>query len=103
MAAVADGVRVGIDFDHEPRLASGMVEIDRDENAQQVADFVGQVFEQFRGIRQTDDFPLVVASDFQAPAFGIGESGNPAEKVVAPRLLPFGVLGFDAGHWWGRC
>ena len=98
VAAIADGVRVSVHLDGDPWLAIGMVEIDRYKDAQQVSNFVGEVLQQFGGICQADDVALVVASDFQAPPFRIGEAGDPAEVVVAPRLLPFGVLGFHVGH-----
>ncbi len=95
-ALVADRVRVGLDHDLQILLAGGSAQVDLDENTQQVAHLVGNVFQQFCCIPETDHFAPVVPPDVQHPALRIGEARDPFQVLVTPGLLVFGVLGF--GH-----
>ena len=92
VAAIADRRRIGRCHDVEVLLAADLAKIDRDDDAEQVANLVRQFDQQLLRAFHVDDLALVVAPDDQHPALGIGEAADPAQELVPPGFLPFGVL-----------
>lgn len=68
--------------------------IDSDEDAEDIADFVRDVFQQFRGVGQANNHPLIIAPDVKDAALRIREAANPAQELIPPSFLPFEVLAF---------
>lgn len=87
-------VFLGIEDDLQSGQAVFFACLYGDEDAQEVANFVGDVFQQLRGIRQLDDFALVIASDVQFAALGIRKTAGPAQEFIPPGLFPFELLVF---------
>ncbi len=71
-----------------------MQQIDLRHQAKLITDFVRQVFQQFFGIRQSDDAPRIILAYEYATALGIGKTADPFQIIIMPGLLPFDVLRF---------
>ena len=95
---VADGIRVGVNHDFQQVQAVLLFQIDIHHDAQHVADFIGQVFQQFAGVGDTYGLAMIIAANDKGAAFGVGEGADPFQVVVPPGLLPFDVLVFGGCH-----
>ena len=96
---------IGIDDDLQLGQAVFLAGIDGDEDAEEVADFVGNFLQQSRGIRQPDDLALVVAPDVQFAAPGIREAAGPAQELQTSLsdLKPGGTTSrFDSLGFGGK-
>ena len=93
-ALVVNRVRIGIDMNFEQIFAcfGGMPYPRHD--SQHITNFVGEVFQQLPGIRHTDNYTIIVASDNQHATFSISEPAKPFQVFVPPGRFPFGELVF---------
>ena len=71
-----------------------MVQVHVGHDAHIVDHLVGYVFEKFLGIFYADNISVVVDTDIQGAALGVGEAANPFKVFVLPGLLVFHILRF---------
>jgi len=94
MASIADGVGIGIDDDFQPRKAVLLVRGNCDEDAESIANFVWNVLQKLRGVLQSDDEAIVIATQVENAALGVRKATDPAKKVIPPCFFPFEMLVF---------
>ena len=93
---VADGVGIGLDNDLDQVVAFLPAEIHIDEDAEDVADLVRDLLEEFPGILHPNGLALVVFPNDEGASLGIGKAADPPEVVIPPAFLPLDGLVF--GH-----
>ena len=98
LAFVADRAGVGIDANADQILAGLMRQVDIGDDAQDIANFVGQFLQQYFCVGHADQSAVVAPANLQHPALGVRKTSDPFQELVAPGLLPFGVLGFRHGQ-----
>ena len=71
-----------------------VAQVDMWYQTQLIADFVGQILQQFLGMLQVDHFAIVIFADVDPPTLRIGKPANPFQIFILPGLLPLDALRF---------
>src|SRR2546422_10764234 len=94
LALVAYRRRVRLHHNLQRFLASLLNQVHVHHDAQDVTHLVRNLLEEPGGIFDSHDLALVIASNNQHTALGIGKATDPLQVLVPPGFLPFDVLGF---------